>query len=596
MLSANSDSRDSLSELISNNNSAIKAALAQQNNLSNRLDGLAKSRKTSDADLRSELDDLKGKFTKQNAELTLLRNEQNLHAKAINSQLTSTNCTRLAPTAQITSNTLTTEKPNCVRSVNQSQSTAQTLSHNQNLAPDLNLNQNPNHNQSIAQSALNIIVEGLGEDPNEDLPLKFSLLCESIGVNVQPADILDANRIQRRNPIKGRPNPSRITLHDLSVKDRIMGQKANLQHREDLRGIWINHDEPAFIRRAKGRARHIASFARKKGFTVQMIAKGIIIENTFYAFDNLDAIPSIYIPPLSLTIPGPTPLVHQTNGVNSVGSSVDPSVHILTPVQKHQSAGMAPTRFPRPPPSIPVSKPSLNPDQPPVTAHRPGTAPSLPPPTWQSRPINPSQTTWPRNSPIEPFHTAPLSDSNPAHTKSPKGARPKKQPVIEKMRETKSGLVYSGPTARFSHLYKVEIVIDGRPFNSVEQKLQFEKATLAREPKIAEEIMNESCTWKIKNLGDRIPLFPEWISARGPCAAKANAAKFNQHRFLMDALLATGNKRLIEGTTSSFWGGGARYESIAYDLGDTHGKNHQGLILEDVRENEFRALRLARNQ
>ena len=164
------------------------------------------------------------------------------------------------------------------------------------------------------------------------------------------------------------------------------------------------------------------------------------------------------------------------------------------------------------------------------------------------------------------------------------------------MKETKSGLVYSGPTARFSHLYKVEIVIDGRPFNSVEQKLQFEKATLASNAKIADDIMRETETWKIKTLGDRIPLSQEWIRARRPCAAKANAAKFNQHRFLMDVLLATGSKRLIEGTTSSYWGGGARYESIAYDLGDTHGKNTQGLILEDVRENELRALRLAHNR
>ena len=142
----------------------------------------------------------------------------------------------------------------------------------------------------------------------------------------------------------------------------------------------------------------------------------------------------------------------------------------------------------------------------------------------------------------------------------------------------------------------MEIVIDGRPFNSVEQKLQFEKATLAREFRIAESIMNETDTWKIKNLGDRIPLSLEWIKARRPCAAKANEAKFRQHRFLMDALLSTGNKHLIEGTTSSFWGGGARYESVAYDLHDAHGKNNQGLILEDVRENEFRALRLARKQ
>ena len=64
----------------------------------------------------------------------------------------------------------------------------------------------------------------------------------------------------------------------------------------------------------------------------------------------------------------------------------------------------------------------------------------------------------------------------------------------------------------------------------------------------------------------------------------------------MEALLATGEKHLIEGTTSSFWGGGARYEALAYDLEDAHGCNTQGLMLENIRENEQRALGLSGNR
>ena len=98
--------------------------------------------------------------------------------------------------------------------------------------------------------------------------------------------------------------------------------------------------------------------------------------------------------------------------------------------------------------------------------------------------------------------------------------------------------------------------------------------------------MKEENTYKIKEYRDEIPLSLEWIAARKLSAAVGNEAKFKQHRFLMEALLSTGDTHLIEGTTSSFWGGGARYESPAYDLGDIHGKDHQGLILEDIRENE----------
>ena len=63
---------------------------------------------------------------------------------------------------------------------------------------------------------------------------------------------------------------------------------------------------------------------------------------------------------------------------------------------------------------------------------------------------------------------------------------------------------------------------------------------------------------------------------------------------LSKVVSSTAGKRLIEGTTSAFWGGGARYESNAYDLGDAHGKNNQGLILEDIRDNEIKSPRGSR--
>ena len=151
------------------------------------------------------------------------------------------------------------------------------------------------------------------------------------------------------------------------------------------------------------------------------------------------------------------------------------------------------------------------------------------------------------------------------------------------MRETKMGLVYSWPSARFSHMYKVEIIIGGKPYNSVEQKLQFEKAVRTKEMKIAAKVMETTCTFAINDLGDKIPLSKEWIKALRPIAAEANAAKFGQHKFLMEALLATGKKHLIEGTTSSFWGSGARYEPFAYDLEDAHGCKTQGLMLPSSR-------------
>ena len=54
----------------------------------------------------------------------------------------------------------------------------------------------------------------------------------------------------------------------------------------------------------------------------------------------------------------------------------------------------------------------------------------------------------------------------------------------------------------------------------------------------------------------------------------------------MEALIETGDLNLIEGTSSSFWGGGEPYESDAYDHDDVHGLNHQGYMLVHLRTNE----------
>ena len=550
VLADNSTSREKLAVRIGTNTSSIGKANAQLENLSNRIDGVVRTRNKSSADLHTEINRLKDDFAKQNAEIVALRNDQALHAKAINAQLT------------------TAHPPTPAPSIPQSSHAASS----DNLADPTNQT-NPHHPSN--QSILNIVVEGLGEDENEDLPHKLILLCESIGVSLIPTDITNSFRITRRIPIPGRPNPTKFTLRDITVKERIMANKISLRDREDLSGIWINHDESTLVRRARGRARHIASFARKKGSQVQLGHRGITLDYVFYAIDKLDTIPSIYIPPNTLTIPTHFTQAGTTTAINNSRVSNTPELGNTRPTDQI----------------------------------------SLPPPTWQqsSRVTPTTQNTEPPHmqstmttgpSRLVPLQLParlsadgidPLQQLAPQPNNQNKSARPKTVP-LKKMKETKAGLVYSGPTARFSHLYKVEIIIDSKPYNSVEQKLQYEKAMLARKFKIAADIMAEKETHKIKILGDKIPLTKKWIEMRLPLSARANEAKFNQHKFLMDALLSTGDTRLIEGTTSAFWGGGAHYDSPAYDLGDTHGKNNQGLIIEGVRHNARQMLNTRRQR
>ena len=528
ILISNAEARDDLASSISANTQAISSLGEQQTNLSNRIDGLARTRNRSATDFRSEIDQLKTNIAKQSAEITLLRNEQSLHAKSINS----INLLQVGATDP---------DPDPVPAP----VTAGNVYNNQIPEPQPATNGEP-------LSPLNIIVEGLVEDTDENLASKVTALCNSIGANVSIDDIVHTARIQRRHPIVGRPNPARITFRSLTVKDRVMHKKLNLRGHPTLNAIWINHDEPAQVRRAKGRARHIATFARKKGSVAQVNTNGIVLDSVYYSFDNLSAIPSIYIPPSSLTLPEPQrPPLGGANSNQSVPNCPPAAADV-----RHNNVNNIQTPLTAPQPRL-VRCPT--PQQIGPTEEAPGqsTRLNLPTPTWPNRP----ELTNAREVRRPPPPPTSIGSFPSIESQSLRHQHTQKNRPIEKMRETKMGLVYSGLTARFSHLYKVEILIDGLPYNSVEQKLQFEKATLAKLPKVATTIMNTHNTHEIKNIGDKIPLSPEWIIARRPCAANANQAKFSQHRFLMDALISTAGKRLIEGTTSAFWGGGARYES-----------------------------------
>ena len=109
---------------------------------------------------------------------------------------------------------------------------------------------------------------------------------------------------------------------------------------------------------------------------------------------------------------------------------------------------------------------------------------------------------------------------------------------------------------------------------------------MANDIQAAELIMLTHDTWTIKDIGSRVKVTKEYLDNRLHIARIGNIAKFRDNPDLMEALIETGDLNLIEGTRSSFWGGGEEYESEAYDNDDIHGKNHQGYIVVGVRTNE----------
>ena len=443
---------------------------------SKRIDGIAESTSAFKSNIHIEIDEMKKKLRQQDLEILLLKHGQKV---------------------------ATAQNPEPIRV----------------HVPD----ENPRPAQYDAR--LNIIIEGLQENEGEDLMKKIDGLCERLGVKVTPEEISSAWRLTRKMPLGKKPNPVKICFRHYSVKERIMGAKWKLNQLPKFQHIWINHDEPAIVRRAKGRARHIASYSRKKGSHVQITPRGIVLDSVFYSYEQLDKIQSIYIPPLTLQYP----LKQGTERVHG-----NP-MHERTPD----------------------------------------------PMTYDAQPVNmpPAQA-----EAIDPLPNAPTpTQSREITMASPKTPRAKKP---QRMRLTKSGLVYSGPSAVLSHLYKATFTIDDTPYNSVEQKLQYEKAMMACDLQAAETIMNTHDTWGIKRIGDKVKVTQEYIDNRLHIACIANEAKYRDNPDLMEVLLDTGELVLIEGDTSSFWAGGEPFDSPAYDNDDSHGKNYQGKMLMNLRTNE----------
>ena len=465
----------------------LEAKILEQGELdrktSKRIDRLAESVSKSRENLHSEINEMKQKLREQHAEIQMLKNSQKVAT---------------APNAEIRNEPLRENE----------------------------------YTQYQNNPRMNIIIEGLKETEGENLLNEITQLCDKMDVEINTDEIAQAWRLKRKFPIPNKPNPVKICFKTHSAKEQVMRSKYKLKHKDGTEHVWINHDEPTEIRRAKGKARHIASYSRRKGSQAQITPNGIVLDNVFYTYENLDRVPSIYIPPNGIQYP----ILPRTHGGLPNRSAVKDGIPV--PMTRDDSIER---RHPQP-----ASIESMQ-------------------------------------------RTPPPAKSIEITTHSPKTPRTKK---TQKMRLTRSGLVYSGPTAIFSHLYKATFTNDDTPYNSVEQKLQYEKAMMAKDLQAAETIMATDDTWIIKQTGDKVKVTQEYIDNRLHIATIGNEAKYRDNPDLMEVLLDTGDLKLVEGATSSFWAGGEPYNSVAYDNEDAHGKNHQGEMLMNLRTNE-RARRAA---
>ena len=139
----------------------------------------------------------------------------------------------------------------------------------------------------------------------------------------------------------------------------------------------------------------------------------------------------------------------------------------------------------------------------------------------------------------------------------------------ERMKITKKGLCFSGPSAYPSNMAYYDIKVGDKTFVSNEQKFQWEKAMKHDDTELAQEIKDTRDSYEVKNAGGLITSSPEWLQAAPDRLYEMVVNKFEQHPDLLERLIDTYPLELIEASKDDEWGGGAPpFQSPVYDSDD----------------------------
>jgi len=157
------------------------------------------------------------------------------------------------------------------------------------------------------------------------------------------------------------------------------------------------------------------------------------------------------------------------------------------------------------------------------------------------------------------------------------------------MRETKTHIYFWGTFLSNWIPSDLEIPCDGHIFTNSEQLFMYYKANFFGDKDMAKRIVEEGQIPKVaKELGGKVRNFKEsdWSKVREQMMYNAIFRKFTSNRELMEKLLATGNKTLVEGTPMDpIWGVMVHWkDDRILDERNWRGKNLLGKVLMRVRQ------------
>jgi ribA/ribD-fused uncharacterized protein len=120
----------------------------------------------------------------------------------------------------------------------------------------------------------------------------------------------------------------------------------------------------------------------------------------------------------------------------------------------------------------------------------------------------------------------------------------------------------------YSQWHKAPMTIDGVQYNCCEQYMMHQKALTFGDSEIAEKVLQTSNPKDQKGLGRQIKGFDKdkWDSVCLGIVYRGNFAKFSQNPDLMEELLSTGDRLLVEASPfDKIWGIGMAEEDPGVD-------------------------------
>ena len=132
------------------------------------------------------------------------------------------------------------------------------------------------------------------------------------------------------------------------------------------------------------------------------------------------------------------------------------------------------------------------------------------------------------------------------------------KPMEVTSRSDEETLAFFGELNPLSNFHPCKFELEGETFNSSEQYIQWTKARFSGDNIACDRILNCDDAADCKEVSrDIVNLNRKgWIDAAESLCFKGIQAKFNQNEHLMETLLSTGEKNLVEASYDDVWGTG----------------------------------------